>query len=315
MVGRVLVGWVAALAVATAAGAAEAPLPGGRGLVATASISPSTHLFADPVVARFDLVLDPRQFDPERIDVRLRFRPYEPVGPVRTTRREVGALVHLRWEATLRCLHIGCIAPRSQTTLGGQEEGRAERHAIRLPPADILYEEGGGKTLLLSPLFPVVEVVSRLNTARAQGLDPDARPGSEGAFAASLEPPEPTYRARPAVLAGVSLAIALLLALLPAFLAARALRARWWAARQRGPLSPLERALVLVEWSARREDAEARRKALEALAVVLDRGGVQPLAGTTRQLAWAEPSPAPGEAGEAGAEARRALAAGDGHAP
>nr|MBA2460902.1 hypothetical protein [Actinomycetota bacterium] len=179
----------------------------------------------------------------------------------------------------------------------------------QLPPIEILYEEDDGTTpVLLTKRFPVAEVVSRINTARLQGLDPDARPGSEGAFVASLEPPERTYRARPALLAGLLLGAAFLLVHFPAVLVGRLLRARWRAARQRGPLSPLERALVLVDWTARRDDAEDRRKALEALAVVLEHGGVRPLAATTRELAWAERSPAGSEAGEAGAAARRTLA-------
>jgi hypothetical protein len=304
---------LAALSVAPIAAAQEAPLPGGRGLVATASLSPSTHLFADPVVARFDIVLDPEQFDPDRLEARLRFAPYEPVDGVEKTRREVGRLVHLRYEATLRCLHIGCIAPRFQSVLGAQEEGRAERHAIRLPPANILYEENdGSRQVLLSKRFPVIEVVSRLNTARVEDLHPDARPGSEGAFVASLEPPDRTYRARPALLAGLALGAAFLLALFPAVLLGRAVVARWREAHRRGPLSPLERALALVDWSARRDDAEDRRKALEALAVVLEQRGVEPLADATRELAWAESSPAGEQAGAVGAEARRTLG-GDGN--
>ena len=320
MVGRALLSLLALLLLAPAAAAQERPqeepLPGGRGLVATASLSPSTHLFADPVVARFDVVLDPEQFEADRLEVRLRFTPYEPVGGVLTTRREVGRLVHLRYEAELRCLHIGCIAPRFRTALGAQEEGRAERYGIRLPSIDIVYEEDDGSTpVLLSKRFPIIEVVSRINTARLDGLEPDSRPGSEGAFVASLEPPDRTYRARPALLAGIALGAAFLLALFPAVLLGRAVVARWRAVRRRGPLSQLERALLLVDWTARRDDPEERRKALEALAVVLEHGGVEPLAESTRELAWAEPSPAGKEAGEAGDQARRTLAGrGDGRA-
>lgn len=314
MVRRVLGTCLVLIALAPLAGAQAQPLPGGRGLVATTSLTPTTHLFADPVVARLDVVLDPAQFDPDRLDVRLRFEPYEPVGAVARTRRELGGLIHLRYEAQLRCLHIGCIAPRFETALGGQEEGRAERHAIRLPPAELVYREAGGSPrVLLAKLFPVVEVVSRVNTARLQGLDPDARPGSEGAFVASLEPPARTYRARPTLLAGALLGAAALLALFPVTLAGRALRARWRSARREGPLSPIERALVLVEWSARRDDAEDRRKALEALAVVLEDGGAIPLAASARALAWSASSPAGEQAGAAGAEARQTLSgAGDG---
>lgn len=316
MVGRALGAYLALLVLAPVAAAQQqAPLPGGRGLVATTSLAPATHLFADPIVATLDVVLDPAQFDPDRLDVGLRFDPYEPVGEVTRTRRELGGLVHLRYEATLRCLHLDCIAPRFESALGDQEEGRSERHAIRLPPAELVYEEVvGSPEVLLTKLFPTVEVVSRVNASRLQGLDPDARPGSEGAFVASLEPPERTYRARPALLAGLLLGAALLFSLLPAVLAGRAVRARWRASRVQGPLSPVQRALVLVEWSARRDDVEDRRKALEALAAVLDDGGAGPLAESTRELAWAAAMPAGDEAGAAGAEARQVLTrAGDGH--
>ncbi|HWL33194.1 MAG TPA: hypothetical protein VNP89_06275 [Gaiellaceae bacterium] len=312
MVGRALLACLAALVLPSSTAAQEGPLPGGRGLVAITSLSPSTHLFADPVVARLDVVLDPAQFDPDRLDVRLSFAPYEPVGRVERTRRVVGDLVHLRYEATLRCLHLGCIAPRFETNLGTQEEGRAERHSITLPPVALRYEEDDGRTpVLLTKQFPVAEVVSRINTARLQGLDPDARPGSEGAFVAGLEPPDRTYRVRPVVLGVLALGVAFLLVLPPAVLVGRALRERWRAARPHRPLSPLERALVLVDWTARRDDAEDRRKALEALAVVLEDDGAGSLAGTTRALAWAEPSPAGEQTGAAGTEARRSLAGRD----
>jgi hypothetical protein len=314
VVSRALGACLALLALAPVAVAPAQPLPGGRGLVATTSLTPTTHLFGDPVVARLDVVLDPAQFDPDRLDIRLRFDPYEPVGAVTRTQREIGGLVHLRYEARLRCLHLGCIAPRFETALGGQEEGRAERHAIRLPPVELVYrEDGGSPRVLLAKLFPVVEVVSRVNTARLQGLDPDARPGSEGSFVASLEPPERTYRIRPTLLAGVLVGVAILLALFPATLAGRALRARWRSIHREGPLSPVDRALVLVEWSARRDDAEDRRKALEALAVVLEDEGERPLAERARELAWSALSPAGEQAVAAGAEARKTLTgAGDG---
>lgn len=311
---RWLLAVVAALAFAAPA-EAQTPLPGGRAIVVTAGLTPSTHLFGDSIVATVDVVVDPAEFDPERLHVRLRFAPYEPVGSVTTNRRDVGRLVHLHYEATLRCLHIGCLAPRIESILGAQEEGRGERHAIVLPPVAVTYEEGGRQTPLLARRFPVAQVVSRLNPANAQGLDPDARPGSEGAFAASLAPPERTYRVRPAVLAGLALGAAALLALFPAVLVGAAQRRRWLERHRPGPLSPVERALALVDWSAERGDIEDRRKALEALAAVLEEDGVERVAQVTRELAWAEPSPAGAETGEAGAEARRALAGGDGRVP
>jgi len=281
---------------ASAAAAAESPLPGGRAIAATASVKPSTHLFGDSILARFDVVFDPAEFDPDRLRVRLRFEPYEAVGGIHETRRRTGRLVHLRYEATLRCLHVGCLAPRAETKLGGQEEGRAERHTVQFPPAAVLEGAEGKGKLLLTRLFPPVQVVSRINTA------------DRGGFAASLEPPSSTYRIRPALLAGLALAGAALLLLFPLVLAGRLAHGRWRATRVWRPLPPLERALTLVDWSARREDAgEERRKALEALAVVAEERGARPLAETTRALAWAAEPPAPGPTGEAGFEARRTL--------
>lgn len=297
MTARVAPACVAVIGVLLAAPAAAAQerLPGGRALVAEASLSPSTHLFGDAVVARVDVVVDPREFDPARLRVPLRFGPYRPAGGVRVERRESGGLVHVRYEATLRCLHVGCLAPRAQTPLGGQEEGRGERHTIALPPVEVLH----GDEILLVRHFPAVQVVSRLNTAPDQG---------QRGYAASLEPPAPTYRARPGLLAALALAAALLLTLFPAALVLRALHARWLAARAWRPLTAHERALVLVDWTARREDGDVdRRKALEALAVVLDRRGERGLAARARGVAWTEQPPPGARAEELGTEARRAL--------
>lgn len=309
MIGRALLTCLMFLQVAPSA-AAGTSLPGGRGLVATASLSPSTHLFGDPIVARVDVVIDDEQFDPDRVDAQLRFAPYEPVGSIDETRREVDGLVHIRYEATLRCLRIACIAPTERSALGGQES-RAERHTIRLPAAQIRYhEQGASAHVLLARRFPAVEVVSRINAARLGAVESSGPAGSEGVFVASLEPADKTYRVAPALLASLLFGGAFLLVLVPAAVVCRALLKRWRAMHHRGPLSPLQRALLLVDWTARQSDLEDRRKALEALAVVLEESDEVPLAGTVRQLAWAKEAPAGERAGKAGVEARSALAGG-----
>ena len=293
---RLAVVAAAALALAPGAHAAQG-LPGGRALAVEASLSPNTHLFGDAVVARVDLVADAREFDPGRLRAALRFAPYSPSGGIRQEQRRAGGLVHIRYEATLRCLHAGCLAPREQTALGAQEEGRAERHTVRLPPVNVLYRGADGlETILLTEHFPPVQVVSRINTSAA------------GASIASLAPPPPGYRMRPERLAVLALAAAALLGLYPATLLARALRRRWVEARRWRPLPPLERALALVDWSARRGDAfDERRKALESLAVVLDGHGERELAAAARRAAWGA-EPPPGErTGELGAQARASL--------
>jgi hypothetical protein len=312
VVGRAAaLGSLAALLVAPAAQAQDA-LPGGRALVATTSVSPEAHLFAEPVVARLDLVLDPRQFDPDRIRARLRFAPYETLGEVEESRREVGKLVHLRYTATLRCLHVACIAPRQGTILGEQEAGRAERHTLQFDPAVIGYEnERGRAQTLLQRRFPPVQVVSRINTARLDEAANQPLIRSRSSYVASLEPPATTYRASPTLLAALALVAAGLLLLFPAVLLVRFVHARWRDARRPRPLSPLERALVLVEWTARGQNgAEDRRKALEALAAALEQAGARPLAETTRELAWAEQAPGREHVGEVAAQARNTVAGG-----
>jgi hypothetical protein len=310
VVGRAaIVGCAAALLLAPAAGAQDA-LPGGRAIFATASISPDTHLFAEPVAARVDVVLDPAQLDPDRIQVRLgRFTPYELLEPVEEERTEAGELVRLRFTATLRCLDVRCLAPRYQTVLGEQEGGRPERYNFRFPAAEILYEENGRPQLLFRRAFPVLEVVSRINSAQLDAAD---QPGAAGSgYTASLEPPSATYRTSPESIAAVALGAAFLFLLFPATLAARYAHRRWKASRRPRQLSPLERALVLVEWTGRRADGEhERRKALEALADALELEGAGQLAEATRTYAWAEESPAPERAQEFAAQARTTVTGG-----
>lgn len=306
---RAVLAVVAALLLVPAAAAATA-LPGGRAIVVTTSVAPDTHLFADPVVARVDVVVDPRQIDPDQIRIRLRFAPYETVGSVEESRRARGALVHLRYTATLRCLHVRCLAPRRASVLGELESGRAERHSFHFAPAEVL----DGRRVLLRRQFPVVEVVSRINTAKVAEASATPFAGidtSGGEYVASIAPPPPTFRLDPTVLAALALGAASLLFLFPAALGGRFLYARWRAARRPPPLSPLERALALVEWTVRRDDGEEdRRKALEVLADVLEDGGARPLADATRELAWAEEAPGRERAGELADRARSTLPGG-----
>lgn len=302
MVGRAaILACLAALALVPAA--PGAPLPGGRAIAVTASISPDVHLFAEPVVVRIEIVIDRTQFDPGRVELQTSFAPYELLGPVDESRRTVGDIVELSYTATLRCLDADCVAPRFRTALGEQEGGLAERYTFRFQPAEILYEHSDGRIeLLLQRPLPALEVVSRINTAQ---LD------AAGTYTASLKPPAATYRLGPRWLAGGAFALAALLLLLPASLVARAVLSRWRTSRRPRRLSPLERALVLVEWAGRQADGEHdRRRALEALADVLERGGAVPLAETTRTLAWGERAPPPERAGELAAEARSALEGG-----
>jgi hypothetical protein len=316
MVGRLGV-VICALGLLAAPAEAQNPLPGGRAIALATSISPDVHLFAEPVTARTRVIVDPREFDPDLIKVQMSSAPYELVGPLEQSRRNVGDLVELRNSATLRCLDAACLAPRYRTVLGEQEGGRSERYTFRFPPAEVLYERPNGRLeLLLQRPFPAVEVVSRINTAQLDAVDPLAEElgeGSASTYTASLEPPPPTYRIPPRALAAGALALAGALLLFPAWLAGSFVLARWRATRRPLRLSPVERALLLVEWSGRQQDGEQdRRRALEALADVLERSGAEPLADTTRTVAWAEEAPDRERVAELAREAHSALGGGNG---
>jgi hypothetical protein len=97
------------------------------------------------------------------------------------------------------------------------------------------------------------------------------------------------------------------LLLLAALLLALPGRLTWsWVRSRRKPppveeapeLTPLERALVLVEQARDSVDGEDRRKALEVLAVELDAARRADQADQARRLAWSPAEPTPAAAGD-----------------
>jgi hypothetical protein len=251
------------------------------------------------VTARVDVLVDRERFDPERVTVTSNFEPYERDGEIRRTRRDQGRYTHLRFEYTLRCLVYACLPevgggpPEAQPgglppplpNLGG---GFGERKTVNLPAASIVYDDPEkGKQPVTNVSWPVAQIVSRLNFGDTEVT------GIGFPFEASITPlSEPTYRVSPNVLAAGLIGFALLLLALPVALIVRALRREDEAAEEPEPeLSPLEKALRLVEWS-RGEGLEERREALEALALELD--DPEPaLARESRRIAWTPPEPDP----------------------
>jgi hypothetical protein len=258
----------------------------------TTTLEPSTHLFAEPVVARLDVIVDGETVDPDGVDVTTDFEPYEVLAEA-TSRDDFGDVTRLRHEYTLRCLLIACIPEVLQSAAGEAETGRGERTTIRLQPATVSYEDReSGETRTRNAPWPALESVSRITASEV--------PSFGFVFEASATPlVEPTYRLPPAVLAGGLAALALALLALPVTLGVR------WARSRRPPppepvaeLTPLERALALVEWANGRENGRERREALEVLAVELDVLDLGELAFRARTLAWSPASPSADRAGE-----------------
>lgn len=264
-------------------------LPPGRAIETSRSLSPTTHLFAEIVHARLEIVVDRRLLEPARIRVSTTFAPYALVGEARTSRRDLGEYTRLRYEYPLRCLAVDCIPVRLESMLGEQEAGRGERRTFRFPPTLIRYAAPAAENpeLLLSIPWPALTAVSRLNEAQSEAEFP---------FRLSPSPlPALSFRVHPVLLAlGLVVAGALLLAL-----TGRA-AVRWWRARRPPPLeepvselSPLERALALVVWSCEQGNGDDRRKALANFASVLASEGADPVAERAQGLAWSRPVPAP----------------------
>jgi hypothetical protein len=310
---------LAALAATGCGGGEETlALPEGRFLASRQTVSPRVHLFAEPIVARVDVIVDTDRYDADRIRLVTQFKPYEEQGDPVVKRRDSGRYTHLSYEYRLRCLVYECLEevgggpPEIQPggippPPGSQAGGFGERNTTRFDAARIVYDdpEKGDRTVQ-NVSWPDVQSVSRLNYG---DVSSGGVSGIGFPFEASVTPlPEASYRVSPNLLGAGLIAGALLLLALPAALTVRALRREEEVVGDEEPeLSPLEKALVLVEWARERHESE-RREALEALAVELDEQG-SPLASDARRLAWSPTPPLAHGMGELAGRVRESHAA------
>lgn len=261
--------------------------PIGKKIAASATLDPTVHVFAEPVTATVEVVVDREQVDPDRVRIETAFLPYDVEGE-RASSEQRGRLVVMRREYVLRCLRVACIPEILQSAAGEAETGRGERRAIRLPAARVLYEGDDGKTKVLQKAaWPEVVSVSRLKQSDVPRFD-------QFIFKVGVTPlAEPDYRISPTVLGLALLAAALLLLALPVVLVVRWLRARRPepVVVEEPELTPLERALRLVEWANEQSNGAERREALEVLAVELEAEARIEVARSARKLAWSADSP------------------------
>jgi hypothetical protein len=269
-------------------------LPQGRQITATAGFDQGVHLFAEPVRARIEVVVDTEQLDPDRLELEQRFLPYDVVEQSASRQRR-GQLEVIRQEYVLRCTRIACIPPVLASAAGEAETGRGERQTIRIRPTLVRYDDPDGEERVVARAsWPEIVSVSRIRQSDV--------PRFGFVFKTSVTPlPEPDYRVSPAVVGGGLLAVALALLALPAALMVGWVRDRRPATPVGKPereLTPLERALLLVEWAKEGEDGSERREALEVLAAELDLLERRELADSARTLAWSPASPTPAAAGD-----------------
>jgi hypothetical protein len=235
--------------------------------------SRSATLFADPVRASVQVVVDRRRADPSQVGFTVHFEPFVRIGNARVERNDTGRLTRLVYSVDLICLTNICLS-----------KDKPEPVRVQFPPAQVFYTTNSGRRRTLSLAWAATTIGPRTNETDLNGADPFLQPS----WKATTDPLAVSYGTSPRTLrailfvAGGVLILAALLALLR-FVTTGRLRLRI--------LSPLERAVVMVERAP--PDAPEKRKALELLSHELARSGESELAVMAKQLAWAEPTPLP----------------------
>jgi hypothetical protein len=268
--------------------------------VVRGELVPDVHLFGEPVVARVDVIVNRTKVDPDDMRLKTDFAPYERVGETRE-RTDIGDFTVIRYTTELSCLSHNCI-PRTaagETTvsqlpgappfLPGQQ--RDEKVKFEFPPALLVADAEPKERTLGRVVWSPLRSLSRVNWYDSSVV------GQGFPFVTTVTPlPEPEYRVSPTLLGLGLLVLAAALLALPIWLVRN--RRRRYAtpkAEERAALSPLERALRLVEWASRRPSVEERREALEVLAYELDPDGDDGVARRAREQGWSPPSPEPEE--------------------
>ena len=231
-------------------------------------ITPDAHVFGEEVVATVEALFDATQIDADSVRVVSEFAPYEPAGERTVERRVSGGIGVATFRFPLRCLEEGC------DTTGSR--GVAEFETGR-----VVYRFHDSPNDAFGALdWPPFEVASRVSEDDVENIRWRA---------AETSLPDASYRASPAWL------VALLLALAGVFTvgAVQLARARWWQPSEElvlqpvGPAeTPLARALALAREASLNGDGPRRRRALERVARELGAVNRRELEVEARALAW-----------------------------
>ena len=274
-------------------------VPQGRFLSASRALAPNTVFFGDSFDARLEVVVDRERLDPDRVRVAASFEPYKQLGQTRVEREDSDRYSRLTYTLRLRCLERPCLAGEvspggpGDVAPGSAPPSRRGERVFRFRPAHIYYDAPGAKDPrhLKRVWWPRLDVLTRISPT-----DPSLTFAFNTPFRTTLQPlPEPSYRVSPGVLAAGLFAGAALLLVLPAWMTIA-----WWRRRrpepvvEEGPeLTPLERALRMVQQERANPAGRVRREALELLAHELDAAASRDLAKQARRLAWQSPPPTP----------------------
>ena len=246
---------------------------------ARATAVPTVHQFGDRVVLELEAMLDPDVVDPASVEVDARFGPFTVVAESHRQTESEGAVLD-RHRFSLACLRIPCLPGRSPKTFPLEE-------------ATVAYRLRTGESSELSVAWPRVTGTSRLEAGelvQTLAQTPD-RP-----FRQNVTPLAASFRIEPETLAALLFGAALLLVAVAAVLVSPEVRRLLLLrARRRDPfagMSPLQRALLLVERALAHGNADDQRTAIDQLARELRRAGDDELSAAARRLAWSARAPA-----------------------
>ena len=256
-----------------------------RLLRTSGTLAPRILLFGDTLRARVDVTLDRRRVDPGSVAIRAQFQAWARAGKPTVERSDSGALSHLRTTFVLRCVRQACVPGRD--TLPFQFE-----------PARVTYTQRTARGRKIQRTarvaWPRLILHSRIAPNDLATINPWRTD--------LLTMPAPSYRASP----GLVLA---LLATGTLLLGAAGVLLAYLGRPRRAPepepepepepvevVTPLERALELLETAAGPNGSADQRRSLELVAEVLaERGHDDEHARAARELAWS-PTPPPVEA-------------------
>jgi hypothetical protein len=249
------------------------PARAGGSLSVHTSIEPGTALFAEPVTAVAEFLVDPASIAPDSVRLDAGVDPFRLVAATRTQTR-AGDLVRVRYRYRLSCSTPACL-PDERARDVQLEAGRVAYN--RREP-----EVGAGRQVRLQDTvtWPAFTVVSRVAAA-------DVERARWRADIADL--PSLTERASPTWLGAALLGGSALLALLGVALLASQVRGLRPAPAEEVEVvrvTPLERALAGLAASSPNGGGDERRKSLERLARELSATGRTELATRARRLAW-----------------------------
>ena len=284
----------------------ESPSAEGPAIEARTDLSPRSVFFGDTVAAVVEVTLDRNRVDPESVRVEADFAPWKRVAKPERFRRDGETMTSLRFSYVLRCLGNRCISTDEDLVI-------LDKAVRTFGQARVTYTgpEGAaqsGRDSLRTP-WPRLLVGARFSARDAQAVG-----SSSSGWRADLDSmPAVTYRMSPAFLSAALFVGGALLASAGGVVAYYRVRRRRRAPTlpEAGPLepvlTPLERALALLEVTERLDGAADQRRALELVAAALVESGNSKLALTSRALAWSRPTPAVADTNGLAVRARSAL--------